>query len=248
MQVIRSAGWMLPNQSRNLVMKVNRSPTLVLLENDTLVEPGWLDHLSTAVEQEDADLGLPLVHERGREGVPHFDHKVTGVREVETSSGTQLQFVTAVDRSEIAARRQITNPAEMHCMLLRRSASERIGSFDGSLTTRMDADFTLQARKLGLRTVIEPQSHVCFYPPPPVRANERDFFRWKWNGKSARRSHARIIERWNLTEMAGHISFADQFRCRATPWEYALFRLQRRLLAIWKRFLPALRSPRSHGK
>ena len=57
-----------------------------------------------------------------------------------------------------------TYSAELHCMLIRRTALERVGLFDESMTTREDTDWTLRTLAAGEEIWIAPSCVVTYVP------------------------------------------------------------------------------------
>src|SRR5438477_4181371 len=58
--LILAPNFLIPNVARNLGLARADSKYVVFLDNDVVVEPGWLDALITCAEEEEADLVGPL--------------------------------------------------------------------------------------------------------------------------------------------------------------------------------------------
>jgi GT2 family glycosyltransferase len=129
----------------NQGLAVTRGELLVLLNNDTLVPPGWLARLRAAVADPTVGLAGPVTNRIGNEA------------EVEVSYDTLSGFIDA------AARRAFVHAGEtaeigtvtMFCLAMRRPVFELIGPLDQRYEVGLleDDDYSLRARELGLRTI-----------------------------------------------------------------------------------------------
>jgi hypothetical protein len=199
--VIRRDEYLLPNQSRNLVIERARGDYLCLIENDVLVREGWLSRLLAACEEHPADVAVPLILEEG----VHFDEQLGAVREVEEGGTTQLEIVPR-DISKDAdpgSRRRRVEFIEQHCVLFRRHVFDRIGPYDEALSTRDEIDLSLALRRAGVPVVFEPASVVEYLSPWPPGSESIAYSRFKWDLERGLASCERIKERWNLKEVPG---------------------------------------------
>src|SRR5262245_54424857 len=74
-ELLRPPDYLNPNAAKNwIVRETAGSEFVVLMENDNLVSPGWLDALIRACEEEPADVARPMLYERRLfRSRPHFD-------------------------------------------------------------------------------------------------------------------------------------------------------------------------------
>jgi glycosyltransferase involved in cell wall biosynthesis len=196
-EILHIGRYLLPNESRNRVIEASREEYVCLIDNDVLVKPGWLSALIDALEGESAGVARPYVIE----GLRHHFDPTLGPLEFTTGVPSQRVRVTRPTRREEfdpRGGRRLVEWMEMHCLLFRRTALDQIGLLDPELNTREHVDLALSLRAAGITTVFQPASQVRFVPPPPIQAEERPFFSFRWDLDRAIASHSRIKSRWNL--------------------------------------------------
>jgi len=201
---IRTDHHLLPNQSRNLVIRENRDDFLCLLENDVLVEEGWLTRLIQACEQQPADVAVPLILERlGDFEKVHFDDRLGHIEAFDTPDGRKLRILPRgyPKENDRHATRRKTEFIETHCMLFRKDILARIGGFDDSITAQEEMDVSLALHHANARMVLEPSSVIYFLPPPPVNPDEVDYYHLKWNPETYTEDYKRVAQKWNVADM-----------------------------------------------
>jgi GT2 family glycosyltransferase len=118
---------------------------LVLLNDDTIVSPGWLAGLATAVEDPVVGLAGAVTNRIGNEA------------EIEVSYKTLAEFLELATRrsAKYADRLLDIGTVTMFCLAMRRDVFERVGFLDQRFEVGMleDDDYSLRVRRLGLRTV-----------------------------------------------------------------------------------------------
>jgi GT2 family glycosyltransferase len=129
----------------NQGLAVAEGDVLVLLNNDTLLAPGWLPRLMSRLDDPEVGLAGPVTNRIGNEA------------EVDARYETWREFL------EFAARRTWEFEGEsfdistvtMFCAAMRRDAYERIGPLDQRFEIGLleDDDYSMSARKAGYRTV-----------------------------------------------------------------------------------------------
>jgi hypothetical protein len=209
-RIIDRDHYLLPNQSKNLVVAEAKGEWLCMIENDVLVQDGWLSTLIAACEEHPADVAVPLIMEGPlASGKVHFDDLLGQVREVRTPQGVQLDIVSRTEKKEKdrGTARRTVQFMEQHCLLFRRSVFDRIGPYDEELNTRDEIDLSLSLYKAGVPVVYEPKCEVHYLPPYPPRDDETDYFFMKWDLDRAQKSRDRIREKWNLVEVPGDMGF-----------------------------------------
>lgn len=208
--IIQTDHYLLPNQSKNLVVEEAKGKWLCMIENDVLVQDGWLSTLIAACEEHPADVAVPLIMEGPLgAGKVHFDDLLGEVREVQSPDGVRLEIAPRTRKKEQdrGTRRRTVQFMEQHCLLFRRSVFDRIGPYDGELNTRDEIDLSLSLYKAGVPVVYEPACEVHYLPPYPPRDDETDYFFMKWDLDRAQKSRDRIREKWNLVEVPGDMAF-----------------------------------------
>ena len=210
-RVIHVDHYLLPNQSRNLLVKEVEDEFLCLIENDVLVSEGWLSRLVSACEETPADVAVPLIIE-GRPGsrAVHWDPNAGCLQEVKTDGGPKWEILPATgeQRYDPCGRRRAMEFLEDHCILFRRCVFDRIAEFDESLTQRQHIDLSIALHHAKVPIVYEPEAIVHFWHPYPPAIEDLDFFFMRWDIALAAKSCERIRNRWNLIELPGDHSFA----------------------------------------
>jgi glycosyltransferase involved in cell wall biosynthesis len=213
-KLIRRAHYLSPNQARNLGAEGVSSDFVVFIDNDVLVEPGWLQKLLACADETGAwivgpvycvgDPAKRIVHmaggdahivEEGGKRIYREQHRLTGRRLPEL--GPDLHRC----ESELA---------EFHCMLIRTSVLKRLGPLDERLLcSREHIDFCMLAREAGGTVFLEPSAVVSYMVPPPFALYDIPFYllRWsdEWGFMTVRHFHRKwrldnpdheVIEKW----------------------------------------------------
>jgi GT2 family glycosyltransferase len=127
----------------NQGLALARAPALVILNNDTMVAPGWLGRLLAALEVDQAGLVGPVTNRIGNEA------------EVTTRYDTWGGFLGEA-RARAHSRRGRTfeiPTVTMFCLAMRRDVYERLGPLDAryGVGTLEDDDYSRRARRAGYR-------------------------------------------------------------------------------------------------
>lgn len=212
-RILYSDRCLLPNQARNRVIRETTTEYLCLIENDNLVEAGWLSKLIAACEEQPADVAIPLLME-GRPGTTkvHFDDNLGSVTTVNTPEGQMFEVVPRTPtRKLLSAGRQNQEFMETHCLLFRTSVFERIGELDETINTSEEVDLSLALWKAQVRSVFEPGSRVHYVLPTfPLSEEDRPYFMMKWDVEHARRSHAHLQRKWKLASFPQIMGFVTE--------------------------------------
>jgi len=216
--VLRFDRYLLPNESRNQVVAATRREDdkndghgasdefVCLIDNDVLVEPGWLERLLAACDEESAGVARPAVLKLGE---IHFDCRLGPVSLALGSPGHRPQIGgwTRASEFEAAPGRRRVEWLEMHCLLFRKSVFSVVGPLDETLSTREHVDLSLALRTKNVPIVFEPASRAHFVPPPPVHADERAFFFFRWDPSKAVASNARVRTKWDLANYRSNVDW-----------------------------------------
>jgi GT2 family glycosyltransferase len=98
-------------------------------------------------------------------------------------------------------QREVIDFAEFHCMLVRRSAFDRVGELDERLlTTREHLDFCLAVREAGGRVYLEPAALVTYIAPPPFAWSDLPYFLLRWSDEWNHATLEYVRKKWGLAE------------------------------------------------
>lgn len=214
-KIVRCDEPLLPNASRNLVIPECRDEFLCLIENDVLVDEGWLDRLLSSMEGMSADVAIPFIMEgRPGEAKPHFDDTMGYVEVVGDDGETRKRMLPRPIRKEQDIGNttpRIEEFLEMHCVLFRRDVFDKVGPFDGTLNASEEVDLSLALRDAGLRIAFDPGCVVHYLLPSfPLPQEDKTLFMKKWNFSDAVASLARIGKRWNIAKLPKSLGFMEE--------------------------------------
>ncbi len=205
-KLIRRDHYLWPNRARNLGLAEADTPYVVFVDNDVVVQPGWLRLLIDCSKSTDATVVGPLMcHEEPVHEIVHFaggeSHIVVDVksrRHLREKMYLQDKAVEAV-RSKL--KQCETELCEFHCMLVRADVFETLGPFDETLlNTKEHLDFCMNVMALGRTVYFEPDSVVTYVPGPVLAWRDIPFYMLRWSNDWELTSLARLQEKWNLAE------------------------------------------------
>lgn len=213
-----STDYYLPNnRSRNLGLREVRTPMAVIVDNDLVFAPGWLETMLRCADETGADVVAPLtcegypahttIHYAGGEYVPadeldRFHRAQGGSARVLREKQYLLKQPLAQWRHTL--RRGPTGFCEPHCILVRMSTLQLMGDrpFDEAmLATKEHLDFCMSVRAAGGSIVFEPDAVVTFMLPNPARPLQlRDwpFYLLRWSDDWQQRSLDHFVRKWQL--------------------------------------------------
>jgi hypothetical protein len=211
-----------PNVARNLGLAQAQSKYLVFLDNDVVVEPGWLDALVGCAEEENADIVTPLVligepRERNL-------HSLGGALIVERV-GAEIKIqerhhVRPIKLQEYAKPliRQPSDYAEFHCALIPRSVFDRISPFDEQILGAAEhIDLALHLREIGGRGFAEPAAIVSYLPTEYTLGDLANYSR-RWSDEWFEQTMDHLVSKWNLSAtsalLSDYRSSHEQLRAR----------------------------------
>lgn len=213
-KVIQSDRYLQANELRNLVIEFAKDDFLCFVENDVLVEEGWLSHLITACKEQSADVAVPRMIE-GLLGTTsiHWDSNQGEIRSIQTADGVKWEILPATGDLQLNCgthRRMIKLAGEAHCRLYRRRLFDRIAPFDEEVIFLDHLDSSLALYNAKIPVVFEPKSVVHFWHPYPPHPEDLDYFFHRWDLEKSAKSLERIKQKWNLVELYGDLSFARE--------------------------------------
>ena len=210
-QAIHTDCYLMPNQAKNLVIQAAKDDFLCFIENDVLVEEGWLSQLIAACEEHGADVAIPRIIE-GRLGATkvHWDPNLGRIRSVPTPEGVKYEILPPTGDLQLdqgSHRRTIELSGEAHCQLYRRSVFDRVIPFDDDIVYLDWIDSSLALYNAKIPVVFEPNSVIHFWHPYPPRLDDLDYFFRRWDIKQAANELDRIQKKWNLIQMTANLDF-----------------------------------------
>ncbi|HEY8083991.1 MAG TPA: glycosyltransferase [Methylophilaceae bacterium] len=192
-----------PQALRNLVLDSIDTEYMVLIENDVMVSPGWLEPLIACADETNAglvgplylwgDSEAPLVHMAGA--------YLTMSSTPEGNILTQSHLYENVSYANVAAQleRVQCDNVESHCVLIRTSPLKAMGGFDEHiLNAHEHVDVALDFKKQGWGIYIEPTSQVFFMHYAPYRLEDLAVFRWRWNRADVDASIQYFCDKWGV--------------------------------------------------
>lgn len=218
------------NTARNLGAGAAPASTdwFAFVENDVVLDAGWLDTLLDRAIAAGADLVYPAylqdtpsgpkVHGLGADvelvGAPGARR----VREVQHDLGRPW-----VEVAPTAREAERTQP-EPHCFVMRREFYDDLGGLDAHLLGWFDhVDLGLHVLDRGARSLVVPAVTCTYVPPPPLASVDYRSFVTRWGRPWYEASRRRICDTWGLDPdspgWAAHAHYRHAVRASVpTPW------------------------------
>jgi GT2 family glycosyltransferase/SAM-dependent methyltransferase/glycosyltransferase involved in cell wall biosynthesis len=203
----------------NAGIRVARGQFVILLNNDTIVLPGWLDALMKTVEVEEnvGIVGAKLVYPNGR---------LQEAGGIIWKDGTGLNYGRGGDPDDPAFNfiRDV-DYCSGACLLVRKEILDVLGGLDSRYSPAYyeDTDLAFSARKLGYRVVYQPEAKICHAEGASNGTNEasgvkryqkvnRETFLLKWQTELASHyeSDPAFERAASRRAPAGHVLVVDE--------------------------------------
>lgn len=231
-KLLRTDYYISPNQARNVglrhVLSEAKAQYVVFIENDVVVEPGWLTQLIRCAQETGADVVGPLtcigkpehgvIHNAGGETYILNDVKPDGRIKRRLR---QKAYLTgqAIAQVQDQMHRVQCDYVEFHCLMARTDIFAKIGLLDeGMLATREHIDFCLSVAEGGGKIYCERNAIVTTDTVGIAQnkvglielfgANRLPDFKWydlpyfmvRWSNAWDRASLDHLRQKWNLAE------------------------------------------------
>lgn len=215
-EIIRTPYYLSNNRARNLGLALVRTPFALVVDNDLIFAPGWLDALLRCAEETGADVVGPLIcegepvhttlHYAGGEYVPEAELERFHANVDEQRELQERQFGLKQPLAEWKPRlhRKPTGFCEPHCILIRTSLLQKLGEqpFDEAmLATKEHLDFCMSVRSAGGSIWFEPEALVTFMLPTaqrPLQLADWPFYLLRWSDEWQHRSLDHFRGKWRL--------------------------------------------------
>ncbi|HWT15170.1 MAG TPA: glycosyltransferase [Patescibacteria group bacterium] len=214
-----------PQAARRRIVPALDGDYVVFIDNDVIVEPGWLDALVHCAEETGAGIVGPLY--LWGDGVARPKIHMAGGRIVEQQvpGGRVLDeshfLINADPEAEKLARRRC-DFAEFHCMLVRRELLQGGELLDPAIRcVHEHIDIALGVRAQGAEIWFEPSSRVTYLAFAPFTVDDLQILRSRWDMAEGEASIAAFAHKWGVIDdarsFAGVRSFLDRHVARIDP-------------------------------
>jgi GT2 family glycosyltransferase len=183
--LLRTERYLTSNEARNLGVRQVRTKYVAFVDNDVIVQPGWLEALLRCAEETGAWVVGPLIRvDRGGVSVVHY----TGaqIQIVEGMGRRRLEYTPRISpRPQAEAptlRREQFDLVKFYCVLVRTDVFERVGPLDEAVRCFFEpADFALSIRAAGGSVFFEPAAVATHTLPPPLPFSDTPYFLLRWS-------------------------------------------------------------------
>ena len=197
-----------PSESRNIGLSRATTELVAFVDNDVVVEDGWLERMIACVDETGAAAVGPLtcegeplgerVHFAG--GSVEIVEEVEDGRPVRRVRDKMFLAQRKLDSVRDQVHRQPVTLLEMHTMVARRAALAEVGGFDEELSTRYHLDLCVRLAQAGRTRWFEPEAVVLSVPGPPRDLADAHFYMLRWSDAWERRSLEHFRSKWDLVD------------------------------------------------
>ena len=223
----RAAGWRLaiadvdarlfPHQVRRQLIGVVDTDYVAFVDNDVIVEPGWLDALVACADETGAAAVGPRCYVDGDER-PRGLMPASGRLEwSDTPAGRKVRETPV----EPPAARVPVDYVDFRCMLLRATVA-RDGALDPAIAcVHEQVDLATTLRDRGLGAWCEPAAQVTYLGRGLWNAEDLPYLRWRFSRAAAEASIAAFCRKWSVVDddesFRGVRSFVRFHKSRLDP-------------------------------
>jgi GT2 family glycosyltransferase len=184
---------------------------LVLLNNDTIVPPGWLSSLSRTLDDPAIGLAGPVTNRASNEAQVMTSYRTYGEMAAFAHQRAQEERGRLLDIGVLT----------MYCLAMRRDVFERIGPLDERFEIGMfeDDDYAMRAREAGYRVVCAEDTFVHHFGQASIGGVKGGF------GSLFHQNRQRWEEKWGRTWQPHHhrrtdhdLVLAERIRTAVNAW------------------------------
>ncbi|HRG16243.1 MAG TPA: glycosyltransferase [Pseudomonadota bacterium] len=233
---------------------------IVFVDNDVIVESGWLEILLDCADATGAGIVAPLYlwsdgHQRPTihmAGGRIVQQREAGGRVLDESH----HLMNADPEREVLVRGRC-DFAEFHCMLVRRALLDDPRMLDPAIRcVHEHIDTSLVAGELGASVWFEPAARVTYLAFAPFTLDDLPMLRMRWDASEGEASIAAFARKWNVVvddrSFGGVRMFLDRHVARVDPIRPALRARSEQMMPMRRDELAQTRSDlldlaRTHG-
>jgi GT2 family glycosyltransferase len=205
-EVVRVDPDLWPTHVRRKLVATVDSDYVVFVDNDVIVEPGWLEALIACADETGAGAVGPLYLIGGGDA-PTRVHMAGGTLEwIDTPTGRVLRELHVDAGSDPGKLADATVRApcgyvEYHCVLVRTAAARDGAPFDPEIfCVHEHIDLALTLAQRGYATWSEPRARVTYLATEPWALGELAFRRRRWSLETGNASIAAFCRKWGVAD------------------------------------------------
>lgn len=209
-EVVRFNEPLWPHEVRRKLADTINTEYVVYIDNDVLVEPGWLEKLVACADETGAGIVGPLYLWSDGKSEPTI-HMAGGIL-TETPGQTgdadgrvlgeahRLINKNPKDVQDVLYR-QPCDFLEYHCMLIRASLLDGGALFDENIQcVHEHIDTALTAKKRGYPVYFEPDARVTYLAFADYQLDDLPLFRKRWSKQAGEASIKAFAEKWQVID------------------------------------------------
>lgn len=200
--------FLLPNESLNEIIQHLTEPALCVVENDVMVEPGYIQSMLKVLHRHHCGIVSPRIYHGFGEDKLHFDPPISVITKQAEHYVSDVVRYPKPGYQLVEGERQIFH-IEKHCFLMTQAAAKVICPLETFLNTREQIDFSLKAFEAGQTIFMDPNAYVS-YMPPPIEPVDEEFFRFRWDVDCAQFSNDYIEKKWRLLNFRKSMEFIHE--------------------------------------
>ncbi len=215
-------------QARNLALREVKTRLAVVIDNDNITYPGWLDALITCQQETGAGMVVPLILE-----TPHRIHTAGNDLYITYEAGKpfghkELRFWGKQYGDGCNLERRETDYGELHCLLVEVLPALELQVFDEKILEVGECDCGLAWKKAGRKMLFEPKAVVLYQLGTTITADDIALFCWRWDLRNVLEGYRYFERKWgfDITEHGTFNNFLMNYN-RQLGW------LPRRIHTEW---------------